>query len=213
MSCSRKETPSSKQSPENLWAVQPALHHTGKYTRNNQRFEMARQSGTSRRESLRARVLRSLAGAGFLSTRILIVRLFCLCTNTDPTTTQHASATQSSSQFYRAPVSGMVTIKIATRTYRVWTGWLGPARLSSHNNLVNREHRPRRLCSQLDRPLLGNQQVENALLFRVQGSRAALVLIRVNIPPHPYDGDRENIPQYPHPWTSRLPFGVRHTTG
>lgn len=61
-------------------------------------------------------------------------------------------------------------------TYRVGSRGLRPACLPGNNNLVNRKNCPRSLGGQLDRPLLGYQEIQDALLFRIQGSGATLVL-------------------------------------
>jgi hypothetical protein len=61
-------------------------------------------------------------------------------------------------------------------TYRVGSRGLRPARLTSNNNLIDRQNCPGSLGGQLNRPLLGYQEIQDALLFRIQSSGATLIL-------------------------------------
>ena len=55
----------------------------------------------------------------------------------------------------KSPVSESVTNAWSARpTYRIRSRWLGPARLSRDNDLVDREHRPRSIRRQFDGPVL-----------------------------------------------------------
>jgi hypothetical protein len=55
---------------------------------------------------------------------------------------------------------------------RLWT-----TGLSGDDNLVNRQDCPGCLCGKLDSPLLGHQQVQDALLLSIKSAGVVLVLL------------------------------------
>lgn len=61
-------------------------------------------------------------------------------------------------------------------TYRVGGRRLGAAGLSGDDDLVNGQDCPGGLGGKLDRPALGDQEIQNAVITGVQGAGAILVL-------------------------------------
>jgi hypothetical protein len=61
-------------------------------------------------------------------------------------------------------------------THRVRSRGLRPAGLPGDDDLINGEDGADGLGGELDRPVLGDEQVKNALFFGIQDTRAILVL-------------------------------------
>lgn len=69
-----------------------------------------------------------------------------------------------------------VFLYLRSTTYRVLGGRLGPTRLFGDNNLVDGKHCACGLGGELDGPRLGGEEVENAMLAGVKGTRVVVVL-------------------------------------
>lgn len=64
----------------------------------------------------------------------------------------------------------------AGATYRVRTGRLGTTGALGHDDLVNGKDGPGGLGGKLDGPVLGDEEVEDALLLRVKNAGVVIVL-------------------------------------